>query len=310
MLDQSDLDIIINFIKLNNHNLFKNTGKNFYQVFCFYCDDFNRNNHVDHGHGNLGLDTLHYFCWRCEVSKSLLQYLIDQGFNDLKIINNLKKLKQSSYIFNRNTDHLNLENFNKVDIKKKHLEFKRRDSNEYDEFLNYINKRCGSIDIIKYGISPLKRDSDLLIEFYNFIGVAVTARVINNPRKRYLKYQNSDYYYFQNIYNILNYKNITISEGIFDIINISNYLYNLKNSFFFAINSRNYSSILKYLLTNYFLIGKYDFHIIFDKDIMNLKNTKSKLLSLKYQYNPEVNINFYIPSLTKDVSDLILIERC
>jgi len=148
------------------------------------------------------------------------------------------------------------------------------------------------------------------MNFQSSDGNNVTARYIDNNDTSYLKYKQGGYYYHQGIKDILEYKNIVICEGIIDCINLSNYYLGFKDSFFFAMNNRMYTSALKYLISKYFLLGDYTFNIVFDSDVINLNKAKQDLVSIKHQYNSDCKINFYIPELgAKDVSDLMLIKR-
>jgi hypothetical protein len=312
MLNQSSIDDLINFIKLNNHNLWRKTGDGYYQVYCHYCNDHGRKSGTDHGHGNVGIKKLFYSCWRCDISKPLLQYVLDQGYNNKDVINELKALKQSGYVYGNTKSNTRYSqdnslydklNFNYITFKKLYPEF-------YNQYLQYIQTRCGDINPLKYGFSPLVKNDKLLLEMFNSSGYPITARFISDSDMRYIKYKNAGYYYFQDIRSIIEYKSIVIGEGIFDIVNLSNYCNSFNSSFFFAMNNRKYTAILKYLLSKYLTIGKYNINIIFDQDVYNIDKTKTDLLNIKNQLNPECNLNFYIPThQAKDVSELMNIKR-
>lgn len=312
MLNNNSVSDLINFIKLNNHGRCKKTGSNgYYQSFCINCGDYERKPNPDHGHLNIMFMELMCKCWRCEHSSSLLQFVLDLGYNNQEVIKELKALKQSGYTY-RGTKSNTRSDFDlelNIKMANSYAEFRKKYPNEFKQYLDYINYRCGEINPIKYGFSPLIRENKLLVEFYNSSGFPITARYIDNGDIRYLKYKDSGYYYYQNIKEVVDYKSIVICEGIFDIVNLSNYYLDFKDSFFFAMNSRKYTSILKYLISKYFLLGKYTFNIVFDDDVFNIEDTKRELTKIKNQYNHECVLNFFIPESSKDVSDLMLIER-
>jgi len=74
MLNQSSLDDLINFIKLNGNNIFRPTGEGYYQVFCPNCDTVGQERY----HGNLMLKELAFKCWKCDDSKSLLKFYLSK----------------------------------------------------------------------------------------------------------------------------------------------------------------------------------------------------------------------------------------
>jgi hypothetical protein len=192
-----------------------------------------------------------------------------------------------------------------------YLNFRKRYPDKFDKYLNYIKYRCGDINPIKYGFNPLIKDEKLAVEFYNSSGYPITARFIDDSNIRYIKYKNGGYYYYQSIKDIVEETTtITICEGIFDCVNLSNYYIDFKSNLFFAMNSRKYNSCFKYLISKYFLLGHYNFNIVFDNDAaINVENEKAKLFEIKNQYNSKCKLNFYMPMYTKDVSELMLIKR-
>ncbi|MBC8427545.1 MAG: hypothetical protein H8D97_01500 [Proteobacteria bacterium] len=317
MLNQSSINDLINFIKLNNNNLCKSTrAGEYYQSFCINCGDYERKSNPDHGHLNIMFKELRCKCWRCDKSSSLLQFVLDLGYSNQDVIKELKSIKsQFGYNISRTAKNkTGSTNINNINLHNKYYNFKKRYPNEFKTYLNYIKYRCGDINPIKYGLAPLiNNDNKLLIEFYSSSGYPITARYINSSNNgiRYIKYKNGGYYYYQDIKDITDTKSITIGEGIFDIINLSNYYLDFKSSFFFAMNNSQYTSILKYLIGKYFLIGKYNFNIVFDQDIQkkNINAVKLSLNKIKNQLNPECKLRFYIPSLTKDVSELMILEE-
>ena len=144
-------------------------------------------------------------------------------------------------------------------------------------------------------------------------GQEVTYRYItNHPKHRYFipPAKVKPYYFFQDIYDIGTYKEITICEGGFDLLNLYNYCNKFNNSFYISIGGKQFRKILKELITNYLLIGNYVFNIVLDND-ENFKPTKliNACKDIVQQLNPHCKINFFIPTLSKDVTDLMYIER-
>jgi len=310
VLAENSINDLIEFIKSRQYGLCRSTGNGYYQSFCPDCGDHERKPNPDHGHLNVMFKELMCKCWRCDKSSSLLQFLLKLGYNNQEII---KELKRSGYTYGNTKENTKTEhNTNLKDIlRNKYLEFQRRNPIEFNRYLEYIRYRCGDINPIKYGFSPLiNKDQSLLIEFYNSSGYPITARFIDNISNiRYIKYKNSGYYYFQNIRDIIEQREITISEGIFDIVNLSNYYLDFKDSFFFAMNNRRYTSVLHYLLQKYFLVGVYNFNIIFDSDVINIDKTKRSLVEIKQKFNSECKLKFYQPRYSKDVSELMMLRR-
>jgi len=238
---------------------------------------------------------------------------LDMGYSNQPIIKAMKALKQSGYIY-KGTKKNTRSNYDielKDKLRNNYKLFQREYPEQYNRFMQYITYRLGDINPIKYGISPLMKNNKLLIEFYNSSGNPITARFIEKNNMRYLKYKDSGYYYYQSIKDITGYNDITISEGIFDIINLSNYYPNFKENFFFAINGRKYTSILSYLISKYFLIGKYNFNIVFDSDVSNIEKTKQEMINIKLKLNKQCTLKFYKPDIKsiKDVSNLMTLKE-
>jgi hypothetical protein len=312
MLNQNEIDDLITFIKMKN-NVFKATGKGYYRVASPCCD--NGSTKYQDCHGNIQFKEVRFKCWKCSKSMSLLQYVMSMGYNNQSVIKALKALKQSGYIYNSTKSKTNsIYDIGLKDrIRIEHNLFRQKYPDQYNVFMKYVIERLGDINPIQYGISPLMKDNKLLVNFYNSSGNQVTARYVEeNNNMKYFKYKNSSYYYHQSIKDITGYNNITISEGIFDIINLSNYYLDFKKSFFFAINGHQYNNILSYVISKYFLIGKYNFNIVFDDDDIDIiKKTKQDMINTKIKLNKQCTIKFYKPDIEtiKDVSNLMTLKE-
>lgn len=297
--------------------IYKDNGNGWVTVLCPFCDDATRKSgKISHGHFNISVNFNYCHCFRCDYSNSFSKALISLGFNDKESLSLISRNNTNNfqyYINKFNTKNSKIEN--PILLLEKYYEnFKQQNPNRFNEFLKYIDTRCGSIDPINFLLKPfINKDNYLLCGFYNINGQEVTYRFITqHPKFRYFIPPNKvkPYYFFQDIYEINNYKEITICEGAFDLINLYRYNTMIKNSFYIAIGGKQFRKILKELITNYLLIGNYTFNIVLDNDL-NFKPSKliSSCKDIVQQLNPYCKVNFFIPSLSKDVSDLMYLEK-
>jgi hypothetical protein len=295
--------------------IYKDLQNGWVQILCPFCDDSTRkNSKISHGHFYLSKTFNYCNCFRCDYSNSLSKALISLGFNDKDSLKILTQNNTNNFYYFKNK--LDVANSRDIAIhpflEDNYQSFKEQYPNEFKQFLEYIYTRCYSIDPIKHLIQPVIKDSYLMASFYNFNGQKVTSRFITpHPKYRYMIEPNKrNYYFFQDIYNISDYDDIVICEGVFDLINLYRYYDNLNNAFFIAIGGKQFRKILKELLSNYLLIGNYRFNIILDNDL-NFKPTKliNSCTDIIQQLNPHSSANFYIPNIYKDVSDLMQLEK-
>lgn len=181
---------------------------------------------------------------------------------------------------------------------------------EFKTWYDYMVSRCLDIDFSKYFAFPSKIDNQLACSFYNYDNRFVTARYISPANKqRYHNAKDKVQYYFQDMMMIMNYKNIVICEGIFDLINIHNYCNMFDDAFYIAMNGRNYVETVRKLIVTYLLLGEYTIHIVLDKSLIRANNTINKIRRQSSNWNSSIRVFFYEPCLSKDVSDLMLLDE-
>lgn len=284
--------------------IFKDSGDH-YVIFCPFCNDSERKINPTHGHCYISKNIPVFYCHRCNASGNIIKLLLYTEFNDIDIINHIRKifnyinLISGNYIekrrekssFNLFLDDKNILEYNKLidDIKSKHYLFRKENGAEkYNIFIKYLEKRIGAnIDYIKFLIIPelikIKENYYIAATFKNLFNNSVVSRIIYpESNLRYLKKVKKEYYFFQkNINNIINYSNncsIYLSEGPFDIINCYIYLFDKNidrnNSLFVSVNGKNYIAFIDELIKNELLIGKYTFNILVDNDDKNTKEDK------------------------------------
>lgn len=306
MYDITNYQDLIKYIKSINNGRFKNSN-GWHETYCPFCDDINRKNYLSHGHLYICSTSEFFVCHRCDEKGHITKFIKAIGYCGSDLNSIIKDTKTSFIITNktRSIVYNKSHNFNENYIKFKTTSVKR-----YSIFLEYIKNRCNYINPIDYKLSPNIVNDKLVCDIYNANNVRLASRFIDNNTKRYLNHSEKQYYYFQDIYDIVNKQNIIICEGAFDIINLSNYWkFNTSNSFFISVGGSHYTSCISYLLHEWILIGKFNIFMIFDKDISKktiyMKNIKK---IIKY-INISINIKFYQPVLSKDVSELFWLEE-
>jgi len=286
----------------------KEINSDWIQILCPFCDDSSRkSSSISHGHFYICRNFNYCHCFRCDYANSFSRALISLGFNDKESLAKLTQNNTSNFFHFKNSLD---KSYKKIDNRCE--EFKSKHPKEFIEFQKYIYYRCGDIDIEKFLLMPRINNGWLMVDFYNSNGFLVTSRYLSNKQKiRYVIPNGKKYYYFfQDIYNISDFSSIVICEGIFDLINLYRYYEKFRDSFFIAINGKQFSKAIKELLCNYLLIGDYTFNIVFDND--SKLNMPNKLINsckeVVQLLNPNCNINFYIPSTYKDISELTQLE--
>jgi hypothetical protein len=298
-------DIIFGLKKLSN--IYKDMSNGWIQILCPYCNDSTRKSHISHGHFYIAKSFNYCHCFRCEHSSTFTNFLKDLGFNDPSILKELSKQTgnivfsntKSRIVIQKNIRDIIIEIFNSIYI-------------EYiKQFLNYIQIRCLIIDPIKFLLFPNIINNKVNCGFYNYNGVNIGYRIIEDSDIRYVKNNVTDYYFFQDINEIIKYKDIVICEGVFDLINLYNFspYFNNKNSFYIAINGRDYKKIVKELILNYLLIGSYRINIIFDNGIANIDKIRYFHNMNAKQLNTKIEFKYFKPIVSKDVSDIMNIQK-
>ena len=303
-------DILENFeihsyIK-NYSKIFKVTRKtgDWIQVLCPYCDDAHRKSNITHGHFYIARYGNFSQCFRCETKTTTKKFLVDIGFSNTLLLNKIFK------------DNLNLTYLSKFkkgtvdneDLNNKHISFKNKYPQLYKTFLNYTIYRISYSDHLFFRFYPILINDKLAVVFNNFNHEISTIRFISENNIKYFKLDHNIFYFFQ---DIKNYNSLVICEGSFDLINLYKYstLFDKNINGYIALNGRSYISDISKIISNYCIIGHYVLNIILDKNVNNINNLKKNLKSKVNILNPEIVINFYIPLIGKDVSELNLLTK-
>lgn len=278
-----------------------NRSQTWVQILCPYCDDKIRHSHINHGHFYVAKNFPICHCFRCDITVNLKRLLLDTKFQNIELLKRIFKTN-SAYSFISEDKSLivsnSISNFDKI---------------KYLKFYKYLESRILNFNLDKFKIYPSydEKTKSLLCNFNNYHNEFSISRIIESETikgTRYIKNESSNFYYFQNPFD---YNEITICEGPFDIINIYNFSNRFNNSCFFSINGKGYirsiiNIISEFYLTNY----KIKINIIVDKDVLkNINNIIKYFLYKTNKTHSNINVFFYKPSITKDVSELLLIEE-
>jgi len=292
--------------------IYRSASSDFIEMFCPYCNDATRKSKPNHGHLYFSISTNYFHCFRCNEVGSLTRLLTHTGFTDQEALASLRQNNRDDISYFRKTKHKELFGSESANVKMKRAFEKYmslRGSNDFSRFYAYMTSRCLDIDFSKYFVFPERKFDKLVCSFYNYDNRFVTSRFIDDNDKRYHNSKDKPLYYFQNMANIINYQEIVICEGIFDIINLHNYCHSFnRNSFYIAMNGSSYVQTIKMLLTTYLLLGNYRINIVVDKGLIGLTQMIGKSRYQVERWNKNVELVFYEPILSKDVGELMFLE--
>jgi len=282
------------------------------ECFCPYCDDGTRKLNPSHGHFYIGSNIAYCHCFRCGIKLGLYKFLIDTSFSDTSLIEQLKHL--SGFVYNKSKiSGIKTHNTSRIQIFEKinnqYNWMKNNHPDQLQRYFTYLKSRCLDIDPFKFFLLPSYKNNNLQVQFLNYNGELITARNIDNAKVRYEIFGSQKYYYFQDLLNVDIYNSIIITEGAFDIINLYNYYYPFKDSFFICIGGNNYKGIVTDIINSLLLIGKYIIRIVLDRGLKFQTQIINSILNAVNILNPEIILEFYLPSLSKDVSELMLLVR-
>lgn len=291
--------------------IFRKKSSGWYEYFCPYCDDATRKVNPNHGHGHIAPDFPFVHCFRCGFRGNLIKVLVDTGFKDTAVINEIAKYDNIVYNSSKklNLKSLSIDSSLQLKLINHCNSFMKQHTNDFLIFKQYMTQRCYEIDPLEYFVIPNYIERKLVAQFLNSNGNIVTNRFISKSETRYFIPNERHFYYFQNIGDILNYRNIVLCEGSFDLINLHRYSPLFKNSFFISIGGSNYKTAISTIISNFLLIGNYTFHIVFDKNVDNLDNLMNYISNSSSILNPSIDFKFYIPNLYKDVSDCTFLDQ-
>lgn len=287
--------------------IYKNQANGWIQILCPYCNDANRKGgSISHGHFYISTSFNYCQCFRCEYSSSFTKFLADANYENIQVI---KELSSQS----GNFTYSNIKNRTiLIEDVKNHLtaEYEKH-QRILKDFLKYVYSRCFNINPINFLLCPGVIDNNTVCTFYNYNGLIISSRLLHTVTSmRYIKPNHTDYYFFQDINHITNYNNIVICEGGFDLINLFEYspYFDKNSSFYIAINGRDYTKIIRNLLADYLLLGKYTINIVFDTGVLNINKIKNINKFISNQLNPNITFKYFQPSISKDVSEIMSIS--
>lgn len=309
-MDLRNLPEVINFLK-NSAAVFQDSG-NEYVTHCPYCDDALRPNARSHGHLYISKTSPVFHCFRCETSGHLGTLLRDLGFTDNSVLNELGTSKfldvhERSVIKKKQT--VSVED----SIADKNKRFNIGNQENYIKFRKYIFNRLGNYcDFNKYLITPEIINKQLCASFYNREGNFVTARILE-PTNNYRYIRNkgvSELYFFQDL-DFDTYKNIVITEGVFDCIKLYRFSdhFPKDKTFYVAILGKNYPRTVNWLLTTQIPVGEYNINLVFDNDNKAHKKTMFICRKIGGRINKKVSINGYKPVLLNDAGEYPFLEK-
>lgn len=294
----------------NKSRIFRKNNSGWYEMFCPYCDDATRKANPNHGHFNLASEYPFAHCFRCGYRSGLLKVLIDTGFTDTAVLEDLAKHGNIIYNTNKKINISSLSIQKQLSFKLiNHIhEFMHKDIKNFLIWKDYINYRCDDIDPIYYNLVPNYISNNLVVQILNSSGKIVTNRFINNNEKRYFIPPEKPLYYFQDINNIITHKNIIFCEGAFDLINLHRYS-TFEDGFYIAIGGSNYKQTVCSVISNFLLIGNYCINVVFDKNVERKESLIDYISRSAIILNPMLEFKFYEPLLYKDVSDCIFLTE-
>ena len=309
-MDLRNLPEIVNFLK-GSAAVFQDSG-NEYITHCPYCDDALRPNARSHGHLYISKNSPVFHCFRCETSGHLGTLLRDLGFTDEEA---LKELGSSKFLNFHERSVIKKKQDKSVRdfIVDKNNRFNIGDQANYIKFRKYIFNRLGNYcDFNKYLISPEIINKQLCASFYNREGNFVTARILE-PTNNYRYIRNkgvSESYFFQEL-DFDRYKNIVMTEGVFDCIKLYRFSdhFPKNETFYIAILGKNYPRTVNWLLTTQIPIGKYDINLVFDNDNKLYRKTIFICRKIGGRINKKVEINGYKPVLLNDAGEYPFLEK-
>ena len=309
-MDLRNFPEIINFLK-NSAAVFQDSGNEFI-THCPYCDDALRPNARSHGHLYISKSNPVFHCFRCEASGHLGTLLRDLGFRDEEL---LRELGTSKYLNVRERSVIGRKQEKTAHdvILDRNRRFKIGNRGEYIKFRKYVSGRLGNYcDFSKYLITPEIINKQLCASFYNSDGKFTTARILEPTNNyRYIRSKDvSELYYFQEL-DFDQYKNIVITEGVFDCIKLYRFSdhFPKDETFYVAILGKNYPRTVNWLLTTQIPIGEYDINLVFDNDNKMYKKTMSICRKIGGRINKKVPINGYKPVLLNDAGEYPFLEK-
>ena len=282
------------------------------QIHCPFCDDASRKNAASHGHLYISTDKCVFHCFRCGMSGSVVKLLIYTSFDDNDVIKLLSQNINYKFIKNITVKNLKLDNvINKIiNINGK---FTIDQPKLFNKYKYYIFKRIGEyIDFTNYLIAPTitidkYKKQTLSCQFYNANFELITTRFIDS-RFRYQKNSNNLYYFQKKDFD--KYKEITITEGAFDAINLDLYNNNFKNNFFISMHGKKYVKTIEDLILNELLIGIFKINLVYDQDYTFKNNNLKKCQTIAKKLNPEITIDGFAPmNKVNDVADFSAVQQ-
>lgn len=308
-------EIILHIKSYSKVHSVNTTG--WHECFCPYCDDATRKFNPNHGHFFIAPSYPYGHCFRCEAKVSLSNFLIKTGFTNQAILKKLDSISKFVYGSDYTSTSIAFDRtkilpiYNTIcKLKHHYIELQKNNIVQYNKFKNYLYSRCLDINPINFLIYPNIYQNKLMMSFINYDGNIITSRYIDESNERYVKpFGNKNYYYFQDISHIETFKTIVITEGQIDLINLFNFVPEFNESFFISIGDGNYKMLITNLINTFLLIGNYTLIIVYDNGIKHFEKKRKQINEICNMLNPEITIQSYIPKLSKDVSEIMLLEK-
>jgi hypothetical protein len=300
------LEIVLRTKSRRHHE--NNSG--WVEIFCPFCNDATRKPHPDHGHLYYYAETNFFNCFRCAEVGSITKLLNEYNIYDKELFSTLNALHRSNVQYSKIHKLSTSSQYSVDDLRIKTInQYSQVSVVEFNTFYRYMVNRCLDIDLSKYLVTPSIKGGYLGCSFINASDDFVTVRFINHPSKRYANSDRKPMYYFQDIRTISDYSHIIICEGIFDIINLSNYYGPFKDSFYIAINGNQYIGAVKKLITTYLKIGQYTVSVVFDNGLFHEQSLIYSLRKTCRKYNPQIILEIYKPISSKDSSEFMNLQK-
>ncbi len=316
MFDIDKIQPIINHLQ-SISSYFKPTGNEII-IYCPYCDDATRINASNHGHLYISKAFPVFNCFRCSTSGTLIRLLVETDFKDEEVLKYLASFIKYKFL----PDHyIKIKRKTKVeDISKMilntNLQFEKENKQKFEIYKTYLKSRLGSVDFLNFLISPGLFYNKLTCDFINFDQELIVQRLIeklvvkDTEIKHHLNKTSSGLYYFQEK-NFDKYNEIVLAEGAFDIISLYLYSMEFKNCLFISVSGKKYLSTVEKLIIEDLLIGEYQFHLVFDNDVLDYKkqNFVYNCKNLAQKLNENISVKGWSPVLKKDTGDFPAVQQ-
>ena len=179
MFDISKFPPIINHLR--SLSTYYKDRNNEIVIFCSYCDDSTRVK-ATHGHLNISKNHPVWYCFRCGSSGTLTRLLIDTGFDDQEILNDLSQFVKYRAVkdYHKIKQHIPKITQIKTRLIENILLFENKFPDKFKIFDNYLKMRLGYVKYDDFLISPTMINGKVNCLFTNALNEDVLIRFIEN----------------------------------------------------------------------------------------------------------------------------------